>query len=221
MRKLSLVLLFLFGLLASYAQHPVEGTLLSIKKEAPITNELIIFKSFKTNNKYEVFSDENGKFSIQIPPGDKYQIYIMSVDDSSAYHIIEIPANANPKNPFMVHLQFEPSKIFVLKNVQFEYEKSEPDEESHKTLDDLVKYLQRKSTIKVEISGHTDNIGRESKNHQLSEARAKAIVDYLIAQGIEKKRLSYKGYGSREPIDDNNTEAGRQKNRRIEVRILN
>ena len=83
-----------------------------------------------------------------------------------------------------------------------------------------MEYLQRKSDDKIEIGGHTDNIGAESRNKILSLERAKSIVSYLVAKGIGNERLTAKGYGSMEPIEENKTEDGRQKNRRTEVKIL-
>ena len=72
----------------------------------------------------------------------------------------------------------------------------------------------------MEIGGHTDSVGSDSYNQKLSEQRAKAVCDYLISQGVDKARLSYKGYGESEPIATNETEAGRQRNRRVELKIL-
>ena len=199
----------------------VDGSIVSISKKSPLKDELVIFRSTKTLNRYEVFSDENGKFSIQLPAGDKYRIYVMGAQDSAAASVIEIPENLNSKNPFFVHLQYEPVKVFILRDVDFEYGKEDINPDSYKALDELDKYLERKEKLKIEIGVHTDNIGRESKNHELSEARAKAVVKYLISKGIEKKRLSSNGYGSRQPVADNTTEEGREQNRRTEVKILN
>ena len=79
--------------------------------------------------------------------------------------------------------------------------------------------LQDNPTLKVEISGHTDNTGNAKDNMLLSTNRAKAIVDYLITQKIDAARLTYKGYGDTQPIADNNTEAGRAKNRRTSFTV--
>jgi outer membrane protein OmpA-like peptidoglycan-associated protein len=74
--------------------------------------------------------------------------------------------------------------------------------------------------MKIEISGHTDKTGSEPLNFKLSEARAKAVVDYLIQKGIDRSRMEFKGYGSLQPISDNNTASGRAKNRRVEFKII-
>jgi outer membrane protein OmpA-like peptidoglycan-associated protein len=74
--------------------------------------------------------------------------------------------------------------------------------------------------MKIEIGGHTDSKGTKEYNQRLSENRAKSVVNYLINNGINEKRLKYKGYGESTPIDDNNTESGRINNRRVEFKIL-
>jgi len=76
-------------------------------------------------------------------------------------------------------------------------------------------------TMKLEIAGHTDNVGSESSNQQLSQSRAEAVVNYLTGNGAGKDRLIGTGYGERMPIADNDTDLGRQLNRRVEFKILN
>lgn len=107
----------------------------------------------------------------------------------------------------------------TLKNLSFETNKSEILSSSFNELDKLVSYLQSHKTITIELTGHTDNIGKEEDNQKLSEARAKAVEDYLISKGIPKERISYKGFGSTKPITTNDTEEGRQQNRRVEFKI--
>jgi outer membrane protein OmpA-like peptidoglycan-associated protein len=74
--------------------------------------------------------------------------------------------------------------------------------------------------LKVEISGHTDNVGTLALNTKLSEARAKAVVTYLVNHGIPQEQLVYKGYAFTQPMAPNTTKAGRQLNRRVEFKIL-
>jgi outer membrane protein OmpA-like peptidoglycan-associated protein len=74
--------------------------------------------------------------------------------------------------------------------------------------------------LRIEIHGHTDNIGDEASNQQLSEARAKAVYDYLIQKGIIASRLAYKGFGKTQPIASNDTPEGRQTNRRTAFVVM-
>jgi outer membrane protein OmpA-like peptidoglycan-associated protein len=201
----------------------VEGSVSDMRTKQPKNNELVVFRSQKNNNEYQAISDSTGKFSTRLPAGDKYDIYIMGFKDSSSYNVLDIPAlgpNSYYKNPFTVNLQFDPPKTFVLDDVEFDFGKSTLRTASYSTLDDLVDYLKRKPNERIEIGGHTDNIGSDEKNLVLSLERAKSIVAYLIAKGISNDRLVAKGYGAEEPIEDNSTEEGRQKNRRTEVKIL-
>jgi outer membrane protein OmpA-like peptidoglycan-associated protein len=201
----------------------IEGSVSDMRTKQPKNNELVVFRSQKNNNEYQVISDSTGKFSTRLPAGDKYDIYIMGFKDSSSYNVLDIPAlgpNSYYKNPFTVNLQFDPPKTFVLDDVEFDFGKSTLRPASYNTLDDLVDYLKRKPNERIEIGGHTDNIGSDEKNLVLSLERAKSIVAYLIAKGISNDRLVAKGYGAEEPIEENSTEEGRQKNRRTEVKIL-
>ena len=111
-------------------------------------------------------------------------------------------------------------KLLFLDNVEFDFGKAILRPESYVALDNLVEYLKRKSADRIEIGGYTDNVGSDEKNIILSLDRAKAIVAYLISKGISNDRLVSKGYGAEDPIEDNSTEEGRQKNRRTEVKIL-
>lgn len=73
---------------------------------------------------------------------------------------------------------------------------------------------------KVEIGGHTDNVGSEEANRVLSENRSKSVVDYLISKGIDASRLTWKGYGESVPVADNESDEGRAKNRRTEFKVV-
>ncbi|MFO0414162.1 MAG: OmpA family protein, partial [Bacteroidota bacterium] len=87
-------------------------------------------------------------------------------------------------------------------------------------LNKLIQLLIDNPTLKIEIIGHTDNVGKASDNMTLSVHRASAVVNYLVARGIDRKRLNQKGMGSTQPIAENNNEEGRGKNRRTELKVL-
>ena len=84
----------------------------------------------------------------------------------------------------------------------------------------MVTLLNDVPALKIEISGHTDNVGAESFNELLSQKRADAVVDYLLSKGIDKKRLLAKGYGQSNPVNSNDTDEGRAANRRTEFEII-
>ena len=91
-------------------------------------------------------------------------------------------------------------------------------EESKLIIAEIISYLKENPEVKIVVEGHTDNVGSESSNQKLSENRAKIVMNKLIEGGINKYRLSIKGYGSKQPISDNGTEAGRAQNRRVTIR---
>jgi OOP family OmpA-OmpF porin len=105
----------------------------------------------------------------------------------------------------------------VLKNVLFETDKNKLLPNSSEELDILIRYLRANLTIKIIITGHTDDRGNENYNLELSNQRAKAVADYLLEKGIDKLRILYIGKGSAIPIDSNKTEKGRRNNRRVEI----
>jgi len=117
-------------------------------------------------------------------------------------------------------LYIEPDKPLVLKNIFFNTGKYKLLPPSYPELNKLANYLKENPDKKIEISGHTDNTGSDKINKELSKNRAKAVAEFLISKGINKTRLTYKGYGSTKPIDTNNTAKGRQNNRRVEVKII-
>jgi len=110
---------------------------------------------------------------------------------------------------------------FVLRGVNFDNDSAELSAEARATLDEAVATLKRYPNLKVEIAGHTDRRSTPEYNQALSERRAQAVLDYFVHQGIPAANLSAKGYGQMQPIAENYSEAGRARNRRVELRILN
>ena len=108
----------------------------------------------------------------------------------------------------------------ILKNLFFDVNKSIIRKESFVELDKLYKFLKGKPALKVEVAGYTDNKGNDKLNVNLSYNRAKAVVAYLVKKGIKESRLVPKGYGKEEPVASNDTEVGRQQNRRVEVKLI-
>ncbi len=110
--------------------------------------------------------------------------------------------------------------VIDLEGVHFEFDKATLTPDSRSTLDAAVEILGNHPQLEVEVAGHTDNIGTESYNLDLSKRRARVVYDYLIDNGISADRLSTEGYGESEPIASNDTERGRAQNRRTELVIL-
>ena len=105
----------------------------------------------------------------------------------------------------------------ALYGIHFETAKATILPDSETVLAEVAKMLQQNSDVKVSIEGHTDNVGSAAANQTLSEKRAQAVVAWLSSHGIEGSRLQAKGWGASKPVDDNATEDGRAKNRRVEL----
>jgi len=202
---------------------PVNVRLTDFKNNV-LNNEIVVFKSSLNGKEYQGLTDSLGKFSFRLPVGDKYEIYILGFKDSTLNeNVLTIPAtkgNAYYKDPFRVDIQHMPAKSFVLNDCNFETGKADLKPESYTVLDELVAYMVRKDDEKIEIGGHTDNVGSAKSNLVLSAARANTVRAYLLTKGIDPLRVTSKGYGMTVPIASNKTAAGKAQNRRTEVKIL-
>jgi outer membrane protein OmpA-like peptidoglycan-associated protein len=173
-----------------------------------------VIASFTSNS-------ETGKYLVSLPAGVNYGIAVKT-DGYLFYSAnFDIPDTAN----YIVvtkNVALQPINIgdrIVLRNIFFDFDKATLRSESTSELDRLINLLTTYGTLKIEISGFTDNKGSAEYNQRLSESRAKSVVDYLIAHGIASGRLTYKGYGMEQPIATNETDEGRQLNRRTEFKI--
>ena len=174
-----------------------------------------VYTSLKSNS-------STGKFLLSLPAGKNYGISVAA--EGYLFH----SENFNlPKGDGfnLVNKDIELKNIKVgsniaLRNVFFNSGKWDVKSDSYAELDRLVALLSDIPSLKIEISGHTDNVGSVSFNELLSQRRADAVVNYLVGQGVDKKRLSAKGYGQSKPVDSNNTAEGRALNRRTEFEII-
>lgn len=125
-------------------------------------------------------------------------------------------------DPYLKNVALKPireGESVILNNIFFEFDSYQLLDESVTELEKIFEFLQQNPLLKVEISGHTDKTGSKEYNQELSEKRAESVVNYLIEKGIDRDRLSYIGYGYTKPVADNETEEGRAKNRRTELKI--
>lgn len=228
----TLFLLFLYNLLPAQGNKTADtisarfadvDVLVTDMKGKPSKGEQVFFKSESTRALFGGRSDAGGKFSLRLPVGHHYIITVKSLTDTSKYGVIDIPAPAPDEfytEPFRVNVKFELARSYTLDNVHFDFGKASLRADSYKELEELVSYLRYKDDVRIEIAGHTDNIGSDADNLDLSRRRAETIRNYLISKGITTSRVIAKGYGASQPVADNATEEGRQRNRRTEVRVL-
>ncbi|MBI4944946.1 MAG: PD40 domain-containing protein [Bacteroidetes bacterium] len=177
------------------------------------SNQVIAtFKSNSTTGKYLVTLPSGGNYGIAVKKeGYLFHSENLDIADTAAY-------NEVTKDICLNNLSVG-NKI-VLRNIFYDFDKSTLRTESTAELERLTKLLTDIPTMKIEISGHTDSKGADDYNLKLSQSRAQSVVDYLIKNGITKNRLMAKGYGETQPISENDTDEGRQMNRRTEFQIL-
>lgn len=167
-------------------------------------------------------TDEKGNYFITLPVGKDYVFnvnrkgYLFWSDN---FFMASNPSDSTYKKDIAL-LPIEKNASIVMKNIFFDVNKSELKPESQTELNKLIQFLNDNPTLKIEISGHTDNSGKPADNLELSNNRAKAVVNYLISKKISPFRLLFKGYGETKPLGDNKTEEGRALNRRTEMKII-
>jgi outer membrane protein OmpA-like peptidoglycan-associated protein/tetratricopeptide (TPR) repeat protein len=165
----------------------------------------------------------NGEFLVCLPANKNYALNVSKngyLFYSENFSLKEGGSNMQPVKKDVPLSPIKEGEKVVLKNVFFETAKFDLKEESKIELDKLVAFLQKNPTLKIEISGHTDNQGDKKSNLTLSENRSKSVSAYLISKGVASERLFSKGYGDTMPVADNATPEGRSLNRRTEFKIL-
>lgn len=166
-------------------------------------------------------ADSTGNYEVILPGGLNYGISVSYPGYLFHSENFDLPEQSEFQeiDKDIILKKIAIGKNIVLKNIFFETAKADLNDESIIELNNVIKLLKENPTMHVEISGHTDNVGSKAYNKNLSNFRAKSVVDYLIQNGIEEGRLTSKGYGYDNPVASNKTEEGRKENRRIEFLI--
>ena len=170
-----------------------------------------------------VSNSATGKCVVILNPGHNYSLTVSKNGYLFYSENFNIPANNEFKEVKKdIPLQaIKEGKKIVLNNIFFQSGKAELTETSMIELDNLYQLLKDNADIKVEISGHTDNVGNKADNLRLSQDRASVVVNAIIKKGIDPSRLTAKGYGDSQSIAANDTDEHKQMNRRTEFKILN
>jgi outer membrane protein OmpA-like peptidoglycan-associated protein len=189
-------------------------------KAAP--GERVYFNSLDGGHLYNAVTDAAGLAHLDLPNGESYVIRMKNVTDTGRHGLLTIPLLTDDQafsKPYEINIRFKGTKNYILKNVLFESGKTSLKPESFPALDELFSTLQAASGSRIEIGGHTDSRGRDSINLRISQQRADIIKSYLVKKGISADRITARGFGASEPVATNETEEGRQANRRTEVRF--
>ena len=165
----------------------------------------------------------NGKFLVTLPVDHEYALNV-SKDEYLFYsEHFSLDKDYDLSEPHIMDVEMQPIKYgekVVLKNIFFETASYALLPESRVELDKLVSFMNNNPSIRIEIGGHTDNVGKPKDNQLLSENRSRSVRSYLIDNNISEDRIQYKGYGEEQPIDTNETSEGRANNRRTEFKVL-
>ena len=171
----------------------------------------------------QVYSDaENGQYTAVLNEGRAYAMYATA--PGYLLKSLNFDYSSQQKfDPLTLDIYLDPAKSgrsAVLNNLFFDSNQAALKPRSRTELDRLVEFLRQNPTLRVEVAGHTDNVGTPAANLSLSQRRAQAVLGYLSAHGVPAARLRAHGYGETKPVAANDSEGHRAQNRRIELRIL-
>jgi len=188
----------------------IEGTFIPDKPLIYLT-----IGNFYDNENTKVESFKKFRGQSWTPP---YAHYL--IDDVRVWQEGDQPEKIVVEKPVFEIDKIKKNEPVVLKNIFFDFDQATLQPASFAELNHLFDFLQKNKNTKIAIHGHTDNRGNDAYNLKLSASRAHTVMDFLIKKGIEAKRLEAKGFGENKPVDSNDSEMGRERNRRVEFLIL-
>ncbi|MCS7003766.1 MAG: OmpA family protein [Cytophagales bacterium] len=194
----------------------------------PITTEIHWEEDGNPKNSGRVYNNPNdGSFQFFVPVGKKYYYYASSDPYFSGSVEIDLKGNKTAqviKDKPLTAISFsnddKEHQPFIMRNLHFETNSDIIRAESFYDLNRMAQFLIKHPELKIGIEGHTDNVGNDEDNEDLSRRRAESVKKYLISKGVSSKNLIAVGYGEKRPIAPNDTEEGRQLNRRVEFKVL-
>ena len=200
----------------------VKGKVFDVKTGKGLPSAVELIDNQNRQAVSNVQTDETGDYFITLPVGKDYTFSVNRKGYLFFSQLFPFSKNA-PDSTYNQDIPLQPIEVnasLVLKNILFETNSAQLQDISLIEIDRLLQLMAENPTLKVQINGHTDNVGQPANNLKLSQNRAKSVVDYLISKGINATRLAYKGFGETKPIADNKTEAGRALNRRTEFVVV-
>lgn len=203
----------------SYVKAKITDKITHLPVQASI--DLINISSQSSRDRLEI-ADEDGEIMLCLPLSRNYSFNVSEPGYLFYSQSILLKDETTLVDPLILDIQLEPIAVgakMELYNIYFETDSFAILPESEPELQKLVSFLKNNGALKVEIQGHTDNTGTPARNQELSELRAKSVVDYLVRNDVSQNRLQYKGYGETQPVATNDTEAGRRLNRRTTIKI--
>lgn len=218
--------IYFFDLPASIRPVPssyISGTITDAKSGWPLQAKFSLVDIDENQVLMESQSTINGSFFLCIPTNRQYAFFVSTpgyLFHSDHFNLKGIHSAANPYQKDVELVPIKVGETMVMRNIFFETDSYDLKSQSLVELEKLHELLKLNPTMKIEVGGHTDNVGTANYNLVLSENRAKAVAQFLIDNGVGTNRISSKGYGLTMPIGNNATEVGRALNRRTEIRVI-
>ncbi len=200
----------------------MKGRVLNKANNEPVVAKIEFVDVAESKVIATAISTETGEYQAKFLEPKVYGVEVVARDYLFFLDAVDM-TQASTDSPFLRDFLLEKVEVgtkVVMENIYFETNKATLTAASYPQLNQVITFLKNNETIRLEISGHTDNVGSLKANLKLSEDRAKAVVDYMVANGIDKSRLESKGYAFNQPIAPNDTPAGREQNRRVEFKVL-
>jgi outer membrane protein OmpA-like peptidoglycan-associated protein/tetratricopeptide (TPR) repeat protein len=202
----------------------VSGLVTDAKTHRPLKAQVQLLNLMSGDTVMSVVSSaETGDFLVSLPVGRQYAMLATSPGYLFNSQHFNLEGTYTATKPYTVNISLEKPEVgsnTILRNIFFKFDSYELMPQSFVELNQMAVFIKNSVGIKFEIGGHTDNVGNDAYNQQLSEKRAKSVYDYLILQGVGQSQLSFKGYGASAPIGDNSTQEGRANNRRTELKVV-
>lgn len=197
-----------------------EGKVLNGKTGLPIEAKLSLVSLSNDSTMYQFRSDgKTGEFMMLYPDKSFSGLYVEKDGYLPKIFNVERDSLKNRRNLEISLVPIASGEEFIFENIFFDFDKDELKPESLSSLVRLFDFLQKNPHVKIRILGHTDNVGSETYNQNLSQRRAESVEKYLLSKGIKKERLIPIGKGDKEPIRPNDTPENRALNRRITISI--
>ncbi len=210
---------------SAIAPKPVEilqGHITDAKTHKPLKAEIFVDDLSAKKMKFSVFSDStSGAYVLAAQRGQRLGLQAVAANHLPHSERLSIP-EAQPFDRRKLDFELMPTEVgasLEFKNVYFDFGKSDLLEESRLEIDRVATFLAKSTKTTLEIAGHTDDVGTAEANQTLSEARAKSVMEYLVAHGVSASRLKAVGYGKSRPLSKLRSEEARARNRRVEMVI--
>ena len=197
-----------------------EGKVWNAKENRPLQAKIEVYKLENEKVVFQSVSDEmTGEFQAFLPISEDYGYSVTKKGFMPFSGQLERQSDNKKETKAVNMTAISIGAVAPLNNIFFDFDSNTLKKESFGELKRIIRFLAENPKANIELAGHTDSIGSREYNIKLSERRAKAVYEYMIKHGVPEDRISYKGYGPDLPIASNETDEGRAKNRRTEIRI--